>query len=60
MSLEEIDFMERDVSIVGGVGRFHGVPVVVIAQERGKSLDEKISHRFGMPNPEVIARQKGS
>ena len=42
----------EDVSIVGGVGRFHGVPVVVIAQERGKSLDEKISHRFGMPNPE--------
>lgn len=42
----------EDVSIVCGVGRFHGVSVVVIAQERGKSLDEKISHRFGMPNPE--------
>ena len=41
-----------DVSIVCGVGRFHGISVVVIAQERGKSLDEKISHRFGMPNPE--------
>lgn len=42
----------EDVSIVCGVGSFHGVSVVVIAQERGKSLDEKISHRFGMPNPE--------
>ena len=42
----------EDISIVCGVGRFHGVSVVVIAQERGKSLDEKISHRFGMPNPE--------
>lgn len=42
----------EDVSIVCGVGRFHGVSVVVIAQERGKSLDEKISYRFGMPNPE--------
>ena len=42
----------EDVSIVCGVGRFHGVSVVVIAQERGKSLDEKISHRFGMPSPE--------
>lgn len=42
----------EDVSIVCGVGRFHGISVVVIAQERGKSLDEKISHRFGMPNPE--------
>lgn len=42
----------EDVSIVCGVGRFHGISVVVIAQERGKSLDEKISHRFGMPDPE--------
>ena len=42
----------EDVSIICGVGRFHGISVVVIAQERGKSLDEKISHRFGMPNPE--------
>lgn len=42
----------EDVSIVCGVGTFHGISVVVIAQERGKSLDEKISYRFGMPNPE--------
>lgn len=41
-----------DTAIVGGVARFHGMPVTVIAQEKGSSTKENILHNFGMPKPE--------
>lgn len=41
-----------DAAIVGGVARFHGMPVTVIAQEKGSSTKENILHNFGMPKPE--------
>lgn len=42
----------EDGSILGGVGFFHGRPVTVIAQQKGRSLEENIACRFGMANPE--------
>ncbi len=42
----------EDYSIVGGVGKFKGVSVTVIGHRKGKSLDENLKCRFGMPNPE--------
>lgn len=42
----------EDGSIVGGIGLFHGRPVTVIGQQKGRSLEENIACRFGMPNPE--------
>lgn len=43
---------EDDGAIVGGIASFGGMPVTVIAQERGKNLQEKIKRNFAMPNPE--------
>ena len=41
-----------DRAIIGGVARFHGIPVTVIAQEKGRTTKENIEHNFGMPSPE--------
>lgn len=41
----------EDPAIIGGVALFHGRPVTVIGQRRGKSTEENIHCRFGMPNP---------
>jgi acetyl-CoA carboxylase carboxyl transferase subunit alpha len=39
-------------SIVGGLARFEGKPVMVIGHEKGRKTQEKIERNFGMPNPE--------
>ncbi len=41
-----------DGAIVGGIGRLCGIPVTVIAQEKGSSTKDKIARNFGSPNPE--------
>ena len=54
------DFMEfhgdrtygDDKAIIGGVASFHGMPVTVIAQQKGNNTKENIYHNFGMPMPE--------
>ncbi len=54
------DFMEfhgdrnygDDRAIIGGIAKFHGRPVTVIAQEKGTNTKENIAHNFGMPMPE--------
>lgn len=54
------DFMEfhgdryykDDKAIVGGIARFHGMPVTVIAQAKGKNTKENIERNYGMPSPD--------
>lgn len=54
------DFMEfkgdrrflDDQAIVGGVAKFNGQWVTVIAQQKGKDTEDNIKRNFGMPNPE--------
>ena len=54
------DFMEfagdryykDDGAIVGGIASFHGMPVTVIGQEKGKNTKDNIKRNFGMPSPE--------
>lgn len=54
------DFMEfsgdryykDDGAIVGGIATFHGMPVTVIGQEKGKNTKDNIKRNFGMPSPE--------
>ena len=54
------DFMEfhgdrtygDDKAIIGGIASFHGMPVTVIAQQKGNNTKENIYHNFGMPMPE--------
>lgn len=54
------DFMEfhgdrvfsDDLAIVGGVAKLAGMNVTVIAQEKGKSLRDKVKRNFGSPLPD--------
>ncbi len=41
-----------DQAIVGGVARLEGEPVMVIGQEKGRSVKDKVTRNFGMPKPE--------
>ncbi len=41
-----------DKAIVGGVARLAGKPVMVIGQEKGRNVQDKVSRNFGMPKPE--------
>lgn len=41
-----------DGAVVGGIGRLCGIPVTIIAQEKGQSTKDKIARNFGSPNPE--------
>ncbi|MDJ0878270.1 MAG: acetyl-CoA carboxylase carboxyltransferase subunit alpha [Halieaceae bacterium] len=41
-----------DKAIVGGVARLEGKPVMVIGQEKGRNVQDKVARNFGMPKPE--------
>jgi len=41
-----------DKSIIGGLARLNGQPVMVIGQEKGRSVKDKVERNFGMPKPE--------
>jgi len=41
-----------DLAITAGIGRFQGVSVAVLGQEKGKNTEDRIKHNFGMPHPE--------
>ena len=41
-----------DKAIIGGIASYHGIPVTVIYEEKGKTTEHKIEHNFGMPHPE--------
>lgn len=45
-------YFKDDSAIRGGVAYFHGVPVTVIAQAKGKTTKENIERNFGMPSPD--------
>lgn len=41
-----------DHAIIGGVANFRGIPVTVIAQVKGRNIDENKKSNFAMPHPE--------
>jgi len=41
-----------DKSIIGGVARLEGQPVMIIGHQKGRSTKEKVLRNFGMPRPE--------
>lgn len=41
-----------DKAIIGGIAKFHGMPVTVIAQAKGRDTKENIERNFGMPSPD--------
>ena len=45
-------YYQDDKAIIGGIARFHGMPVTVIAQAKGRTTKENIERNFGMPSPD--------
>ncbi|MEE1086929.1 MAG: acetyl-CoA carboxylase carboxyltransferase subunit alpha [Schaedlerella sp.] len=45
-------YYKDDKAIVGGIANFHGKPVTVIAQAKGKNTKENIERNYGMPSPD--------
>jgi acetyl-CoA carboxylase carboxyl transferase subunit alpha len=41
-----------DAAIVCGFARFHGLPVLVVGQQKGRNTRERGYRNFGMPKPE--------
>ena len=41
-----------DEAIIGGVGRFRDLPVMVIGTEKGSDTETRLKHNFGMARPE--------
>lgn len=44
--------LSNGATIVAGIARLEGIPVMVIGHEKGRKTQEKIERNFGMPNPE--------
>ncbi len=42
----------EDKAIIGGLGRFRGLSVMIIGHEKGADTDQRIAHNFGMARPE--------
>ena len=41
-----------DEAMIGGIGRFKGISVVVIGQEKGHDIESRMKYNFGMAKPE--------
>ena len=42
----------EDHAIIGGLAKFRGISVMVIAHEKGRETEERLKHNFGMARPE--------
>ncbi len=42
----------EDRAIIGGLGRFRGLSVVIIGHEKGADTESRVRHNFGMARPE--------
>ncbi len=47
-----------DASLVGGIAKLEGMPVMIIGHEKGRDTEEKIKRNFGMPQPEGYRKAK--
>ncbi|MEV0700898.1 acetyl-CoA carboxylase carboxyltransferase subunit alpha [Saccharopolyspora sp. NPDC050389] len=47
-----------DPALIGGVGAFRGVPVVVLGHQKGTDTASRITHNFGMPQPSGYAKAR--
>jgi len=45
-------------SIVGGIAHFNQSPVMILAQHKGRDIQERVKHNFGMANPEGYRKCK--
>ena len=42
----------EDPAMCSGIGFWRGTPAVIIGQEKGRTIETRQKHRFGMPNPD--------
>ncbi len=42
----------EDPAMGSGIGFFQGIPSVIIGQEKGRTIETRTKHRFGMANPD--------
>lgn len=42
----------EDPAMCSGIGFWRGIPAVIIGQEKGRTIESRQKHRFGMPNPD--------
>lgn len=47
-----------DAAVIGGIALFHGRPVTVIAQMKGRNTKDSVNRNFGMPSPEGYRKAK--
>lgn len=47
-----------DPALIGAIGYLEGIPVTIIAEEKGVHTEDKIKHHFGMPHPEGYRKAK--
>ena len=47
-----------DASLVGGIAKLEGMPVMIIGHEKVRDTDEKVKRNFGMPQPEGYRKAK--
>ena len=45
-------YFKDDHAVIGGIARFHGMPVTVIVQAKGKTTKENLDRNFSMPSPD--------
>ena len=45
-------FYGDDAAMACGMARFHGRPVMVVANLKGRSIKERVARKFGSPDPE--------
>ena len=45
-------YFKDDHAVAGGIAYFHGIPVTVIAQVKGKTTKENLDRNFAMPSPD--------
>lgn len=49
----------EDPAIMAGIGRFQGLPVMVMGHEKGRDMEERIRHNIGMPRHEGYRKARG-
>ena len=52
MELHGDRYLRDDPAVIGGIATFQGIPVTVIAQEKGEGTKDCIARNFGMVSPD--------
>ena len=51
-------FSAEDEALVGGIATFQGRPVMIVGQEKGRDVKDRVKRNFGMPQPQGFRKSK--